>query len=65
MHLGLYFPSRQLVEQKHDLLIERYGGSLGIHDDNPLEYALVRPLNLLAYGEGQAKDLFDIAAAFA
>ena len=65
MRLGLYLPSRQLVEEKHDLLIERFGGSLGIRDDNALEHAMVRPLNVLLYSEGQAKDLFDAAAAFA
>ena len=62
---GLYFPSRQLVEENHDLLINRYGGSLGIRYPNALEYALVRPLNVLLYSQGQAKDLFDVAAAFA
>ena len=65
MALGLYFPSRQLVEEKHDLLIRKYGGSLGVRDDNALESALARPLNLLLYSEGEAKDLFDAAAAFA
>ena len=43
MQLGLFLPSRQLVEEKHDLLIERFGGSLGVRDDNALESALVRP----------------------
>ena len=62
---GLYFPSRQLVEENHDLLINKYGGSLGIRYPNALEYALVRPLNVLLYSQGQAKDLFDVAAAFA
>ena len=33
---GLYFPSQQLVEVKHDLLIEKYGGLLGVRDKNPL-----------------------------
>ena len=63
--LGLYFPSRQFVEERHDLLVKKYGGSLGIRYDNALEYALTRPLNLLVYSEGKAKDLFDVAAAFA
>ena len=63
--LGLYFPSRQFVEERHDLLVKTYGGSLGIRYDNALEYALTRPLNLLVYSEGKAKDLFDVAAAFA
>ncbi len=65
MLLGLYLPSRELVEGTHDLLIEKYGGSLGIRYDNALEHALVRPLNVLHYNEGRAKDLFDVATAFA
>ena len=65
MCLQLYMPIRQLVEEKHDRLVERYGGSLGVRDYNALEYALVRPLNVLFYSEGQCKDLFDAAAAFA
>ena len=65
MELGLSFPSRQLVEEKHDLLVKKYGGSLGVRYDNALEYALARPLNVLLYSEGKAKDLFDVAAAFA
>ena len=65
MPLELHFPSRQFVEEKHDLLIEKYGGSLGLRDDNALEYALVRPTYVLLYSEGQVKDLFDAAAAFA
>ena len=36
-----------------------------MRDYNALEYALVRPLNVLFYSEGQCKDLFDAAAAFA
>lgn len=65
MCLQLYMPTRQLVEEKHDRLVERYGGSLGIRDHNAMEYTLVRPLNVLFYGQGQCKDLFDAAAAFA
>ena len=58
-------PTRQLVEEKHDRLVERYGGSLGIRDHNAMEYTLVRPLNVLFYSQGQSKDLVDAAAAFA
>ena len=65
MCLQLYMPTRQLVEEKHDRLVERYGGSLGIRDHNAMEYTLVRPLNVLFYSQGQCKDLFDAAAAFA
>lgn len=65
MRLGLYYPSRRLVEEKHDWLIGQYGGSLGIRDDNTLESALARPLNVLLYSEGTPRDLFDAAAAFA
>ena len=65
MCVQLYMPTRQLVEEKHDRLVERYGGSLGIRDHNAMEYTLVRPLNVLFYSQGQCKDLFDAAAAFA
>ena len=64
MCVQLYMPTRQLVEEKHDRLVERYGGSLGIRDHNAMEYTLVRPLNVLFYSQGQRKDLFDAAAAF-
>ena len=65
MCVHLYMPTRKLVEEKHDRLVERYGGSLGVRDQNALEHALVRPLNVLHYSQGQCKDLFDAAAAFA
>ena len=65
MCLHLHMPTRQFVEEKHDRLVERYGGSLGVRDQNALEYTLVRPLNVLHYSQGQSKDLFDAAAAFA
>ena len=65
MRLGLYYPTRRLVEQKHDALIAEYGGSFGLRDDNTLESALARPLNVLLYSEGTPRDLFDAAAAFA
>ena len=65
MRLGLHYPSRRLVEQNHDALIAVYDGSLGVRDDNLLESALARPLNVLLYSERATKDLFDAAAAFA
>ncbi len=65
MRLGLYYPRRRLVEEKHDWLIAQYGGSLGLRDENALESALARPLNVLLYSEGTPKNLFDAAAAFA
>ena len=64
MRLGLYYPTRRLVEEKHDVLIAEYGGSLGLRDDNTLESALARPLNVLLYSEGMPKDMFDAASAF-
>ena len=65
MCLQLYMPTRQLVEEKHDRLVERYGRSLGICDHNAMEHTLVRPLNVLFYSQSQCKDMFDAAAAFA
>ena len=60
------FPSRHLVELNHDALIVRYGGSLGVRDNNLLQFALARPLNVLLFSERTPTDLFcDAAAAFA
>lgn len=65
MRVGLHFPTRPLVEEKHDWLVGQYGGSLGVRYDNALEYALARPLNVLFYSDGAPRDLFDAAAMFA
>ena len=65
MRLGLHYPTRQLVEQNHDTLVTMYGGSLGVRDENLLESALARPLNVLLYSDHATADLFDAAAAFA
>ena len=65
MAIELQFPSRQLVEEKHDRLIERYGGLPGVRDENALGSAIARAEHLLFYREGQVNDLFDAAAALA
>ncbi len=50
------------VEALHTLAIQRAGGTHGLRDENLLESALARPLNLHAYGE---QDLFELAACYA
>ena len=62
MAIELQFPSRQLIEEKHDRLIERYGGLPGVRDENALGSAIARAEHLLLYREGQLYDLFDAAA---
>jgi death-on-curing protein len=44
----------------HDSLMD-FGGSSGVRDPGAIESALVRPRNILAYGE---PDLCDLAAAY-
>ena len=65
MPLGLHFPTQPLVEEKHDLLIEKYCGLPGVRDGNALGSALARAGNALVYSDGQPKDIFDAAAALA
>ncbi len=54
--------NRADVEALHTLAIERAGGMHGLRDENLLESALARPLNLYAYGE---QNLFELAASYA
>ncbi len=65
MAIELRFPTRQLIEEKHDWLLERYGGLPGVRDENALGSAIARAEQVLFYREGQANDLFDAAAALA
>lgn len=52
---------RSEVEALHGELVREYGGSMGVRDDDLVEAALARPLNLWHYGE---PDLADLAAAY-
>ena len=65
MAIELFLPSLNLVKEKHDLLIERYGGLPGMRDENALGSAIARAEHLLFYREGEVNDLFALAAALA
>jgi death-on-curing protein len=56
------FLTRESVEAIHLASIQRFGGSLGIRDENVLESALAQPLHEYYYREA---DLFQMAAAYA
>ena len=46
----------------HDEQLAEHGGARGVRDQNMLESAMARPLNLVAYGD---PDPADLAAAYA
>jgi death-on-curing protein len=50
------------VEALHRLALQRHGGQEGVRDPAGLESAVMHPLNVWLYGQG---DLFDVAAAYA
>jgi death-on-curing protein len=50
------------VEALHRLALQRHGGQDGVRDPAGLESAVMQPLNVWFYGQG---DLFDVAAAYA
>ena len=54
--------SKRLILELHERQLAEHGGASGIRDEGLLESALARPLNLFAYGEGDAPAL---AAAYA
>ena len=54
--------SEQVIFALHEKLIARFGGLSGIRDEDLLDSALNRPLNLFAYGE---PTLFELAAEYA
>ncbi len=49
------------LQMSHDLQIVRHGGSHGMRDETLLQFALARPQNMYAYGQG---DIFDMAASY-
>ena len=55
--------SRNFLDAMHAALIERYGGSPGVHDEGLIESALARPMNLFAYHP--KSDICDLAASLA
>jgi death-on-curing protein len=56
------FLSLEQVEAIHCLALELHGGQAGVRDPAGLESAVMHPLNVWFYGQG---DLFDVAAAYA
>ena len=54
--------SRQVIEAVHQRQISEQGGGVGIRDENVLESALARPINLSLYGE---PDVAELAATLA
>ncbi|MEO8679474.1 MAG: type II toxin-antitoxin system death-on-curing family toxin [Vicinamibacterales bacterium] len=52
---------REAVIATHERLLSEFGGASGIRDSGLLESALVRPENLLAYGE---PSMFELASAY-
>lgn len=43
--------TREIVDVIHDEMIAQHGGSSGLRDENVLESALARPLNITVYGK--------------
>ena len=56
------FLNADLAHAVHERQLAEHGGLSGIKDDNLLESAIARPLNMHAYGED---DLCALAAAYA
>jgi len=56
------FLSLEQVKELHADAIARFGGTLGVRDEDGLESAVMHPRNVFFYGSG---DLFEIAAAYA
>lgn len=52
---------RAVILAIHDMQLAEHGGGSGVRDDNLLESALARPVNLAAYGNPDASAL---AAAY-
>lgn len=53
------YVSREMVDVIHEEMIAQYGGASGLRDENLLESALSRPLQLAAYEK--SSDQYDMA----
>ncbi len=49
--------TRPMIEAVHDRQLSEHGGATGLRDENALESALARPINLSLYGEPDAAAL--------
>jgi len=56
-----YWLSREECLSLHDMMLSHYGGIAGVRDENMLESALARPLQLYQYG---TPEMADLAAAY-
>lgn len=57
--------SRQALMILHDESLAEHGGGTGLRDSGPLDSALARPLNIVAYADADAPpDLATLAAAY-
>ena len=54
---------RDTVLAIHDAQLSQHGGLDGVKDDNMIESALARPIQLESYGDPEP-DAFDLAAAY-
>lgn len=54
---GWIWVARQIIEAVHDRQIAEHGGGVGLRDDNALESALARPINLANYADPDAAQL--------
>lgn len=48
---------REYVDAVHNRQLAEHGGGVGIRDENALESALARPINLSLYGQPDAAEL--------
>ena len=54
--------SRQVIEAVHERQLAEHSGGIGVRDENALESALARPVNLSLYGD---PDVAALAASLA
>lgn len=59
------FVRSDVLRNVHGRLIEHYGGSAGVRDENALESAVARPRNLYAYGRVRSVARLGAALAWA
>lgn len=58
----LLIPEKRTNIAIHQSQLEQFGGATGIRDEGGIDAAIVRPQNLLDYGEKDF-DIFDVAAS--
>jgi death-on-curing protein len=57
-----FWLSREVCLALHDMMLSQYGGMAGVRDENMLESALAKPLQLFHYGKPTP---FALAGAYA